>query len=310
MPLPTPIRIGTRGSPLALAQAEQVRARLIEAGSCLAGPDAVTIVPITTTGDRVQDRRLSEIGNKGLFVKEIEQALAENRVDLAAHSMKDVETTLDASFVIGAILPREDPREAFISFRGRSVGDLPREAALGTTSLRRQAQVLAVRPDIRVITFRGNVETRLRKLREGLADATLLAVAGLKRLGLLDVATAVLDPDSMMPAVGQGAIGVECRADDSRMRELLAAIDDPESSTCVAAERALLTALDGSCRTPVGALAQSDGFGELTLRALLARPDGSRFWRAERRGRAADAVALGADAGRELRVLGDRVLFE
>ena len=310
MPLPTPIRIGTRGSPLALAQAEQARARLIAAGSCLAGPDAVTIVPITTTGDRVQDRRLSEIGNKGLFVKEIEQALAENRIDLAVHSMKDVETTLDPEFVIGAVLPREDPREAFVSLGAPSIADLPHGAALGTTSLRRQAQVLAVRPDIQVTTFRGNVETRLRKLREGLADATLLAVAGLKRLGLLDVATAVLEPEVMMPAVGQGAIGIECRAGDFRIRELLAAVDDPESSICVAAERALLAALDGSCRTPIGALAEPDGSGGLTLRALLARPDGSRFWRTERHGRAADGVAMGTDAGRELRALGDRVLFE
>ena len=309
MPFPTPIRIGTRGSPLALAQAEQVRARLVAVEPGLADADSIEIVPIVTTGDRVQDRRLSDIGNKGLFVKEIEQALGSARIDLAVHSMKDVETWIDAAFVIGAVLPREDPRDAFISFAGTAIADLPRSAALGTTSLRRQAQALAMRSDLRIVTFRGNVATRLRKLREGEADATLLALAGLKRLGMADMVTAVLDPSVMMPAAAQGAIGVECRAGDEGTRELLARIDHAESSVCIRAERALLAALDGSCRTPVGALAELDDAGGLAIRAVLARPDGTRIWRTERCGRLADAAHMGADAGAELRAAGDRDLF-
>ena len=183
MPFPTPIRIGTRGSPLALAQAEEARTRLIAAEPRLGAPGALVIVPISTTGDRVQDRPLSDIGNKGLFVKEIEQALADGRIDIAVHSMKDVETWIDERFLIGAILPREDPRDAFICRSARSIVDLPVGARLGTTSVRRQAFAMALHPGLRLVTFRGNVETRLRKLQDGLADATLLAVAGLKRAG-------------------------------------------------------------------------------------------------------------------------------
>ena len=287
-----------------------MRARLIAAHPHLADPDGVEIVPIVTTGDRVQDRRLSEIGNKGLFVKEIEQALADGRIDLAVHSMKDVETWIDPRFAIAAVLPREDPRDALICFGAGSVADLPPGAVVGTSSLRRQAQLLALRPDLRVIAFRGNVETRIRKIREGQADATLLALAGLKRLGLTDIVAAVLDPAAMLPAAAQGAIGVECRADDAVTVGLVAALGHAESAASVAAERALLAALDGSCRTPVGALAEPDGAGGLALRAVLARPDGSRLWCARRHGPMADAEAMGTDAGRELRAAGDRDLFQ
>lgn len=310
MPLPTPIRIGTRGSPLALAQAEQVRARLFAADPTLANPDDIAIVPIVTTGDRVQDRPLSAIGNKGLFVKEIEQALADRRIDLAVHSMKDVETWIDPRFVIAAVLPREDPRDALICFGADRIAALPAGASVGTSSLRRQAQLLALRPDLSIVTLRGNVETRIRKIREGHAAATLLALAGLKRLGLADIVAAVLDPSELLPAAAQGAIGVECRADDAAIRDRLAAIGHAESAAAVAAERALLAALDGSCRTPVGALAEPDGAGGLALRALLARPDGSRVWRVSRRSALGDAEAMGTDAGRELRAAGDRELFD
>ena len=286
-----------------------VRTALIAADPDLAGPDRLTVVPIVTTGDRIQDRPLSDIGNKGLFVKELEQALDDGRIDLAVHSMKDVETWIEPRFVIAAILPREDPRDVFISFLASDPKSLPEAAVFGTTSLRRQAQMLALRPDLQPVVFRGNVESRLRKLREGQAQATFLALAGLNRLGLAHVATCVLDPEDMMPAAAQGAIGVQCRADDAPLRDLLSLIDHAESAAAVAAERALLASLDGSCRTPIGALAEIDAAGGLKLAAVLARPDGSRLWRAARHGTMADAEALGADAGRELRAAGDKDLF-
>ncbi|MFN4088547.1 MAG: hydroxymethylbilane synthase [Alphaproteobacteria bacterium] len=304
-----PIRIGTRGSPLALAQSGQVRDGLVAAHPELAGAGAVEIVPISTRGDRVQDRRLSEIGNKGLFVKEIEGALADGRIDLAVHSLKDMETVVDPRFVLGAILQREDPRDALVATGCGAIEDLPPGATVGTVSLRRQSQVLALRPDLKVVPLRGNVGTRLRRVDEREIGATILALAGLKRLGLADRASAVLPTETMLPAVAQGAIAVECRADDGDLLDLLADLDHAPTRAAVAAERALLGALDGSCRTPVAALADIAG-DELTLRALLARPDGTRVWRCERRGPVADAKAMGEDAGRELRAAGDRELFD
>ena len=310
------LRLGTRGSPLALAQAREVRARLAAAHAELEPEAAVEIVVITTTGDTVQDRRLAEIGGKGLFTKEIEEALLDGRIDMAVHSMKDVPTWLPEGLAIAAVLPREDPRDALFSARGDSLAALPEGAVVGTASLRRQAQVLLARPDLKVVPFRGNVQTRLRKLAEGEVDATLLAVAGLNRLGLAERITAVLEPEVMLPAVAQGAIGVETRADDAKTRGFLEALNHRTSALRVAAERACLEVLDGSCRTPIAAFAESVGAqtGEedaeaMRLRALVCLPDGSEAHRAERRGSLADAVALGRDAGAELRAAAGPAFF-
>jgi hydroxymethylbilane synthase len=302
--------LGTRGSALALAQANEVRARLASAHAELADETAVEIVVIKTTGDKVQDRTLAEIGGKGLFTKEIEEALLDGRIDAAVHSMKDVPTWLPEGLEIAAVLPREDPRDALISARGNSLAALPAGAVVGTASLRRQAQVLLARPDLEVIPFRGNVQTRLRKLAEGQVDATLLAVAGLKRLDMSGSITTALEPEEMLPAVAQGAIGIETRADDADTRGYLIALNHRTSALRVAAERACLAVLDGSCRTPIAALAETSGEGEdLRLRGLVCMPDGSHAHRAERHGAAADAAALGRDAGAELRATAGPAFF-
>ncbi len=295
------VRIGTRGSPLALAQAEEVKRRLEAAWPDLGDSDAITLVPIKTTGDRIQDRTLAAAGGKGLFTKEIEEALFAGTVDIAVHSMKDMPTRLPEGLVIPCLLPREDPRDVLIGGAARRISDLPAGAVMGTSSLRRQAQLLALRPDLRIVNLRGNVETRLRKIAAGEADGTLLALAGLKRLGLQDRAVAVLEPAEMLPAVAQGAIGVECRADDDEMLRRLAPLHDQQTGAAVAAERALLERLDGSCRTPIAALAVVLPDGGLHLDALVATPDGSRVLRTTRDGRIGDAVALGHDAGEQLR---------
>ena len=292
-----PLRIGTRGSRLARAQATLVRGILAEAHPGL--PPAELVV-IKTTGDRVRDRPLAEIGGKGLFTKEIEEALIARRVDVAVHSMKDLPTRLPAGLVIGCLLPREDPRDALFAGGAEHIADLPQGAVVGTASLRRAAQLRARRPDLRVVPFRGNVDTRLRKLAAGEVDATLLAVAGLKRLGLAARIGAVLEPEEMLPAVAQGAIGIECRQEDARVRDLLAPLDHAETAARVAAERALLAVLDGSCRTPIAALAEVVG-GVMRLRGLVALPDGSDLHAVDRRGDAAAATALGRDAGAELK---------
>ena len=302
------VRIGTRGSPLALIQAQEVKRRLVDAWPELAAPGAVTVVPIKTSGDRIQDRTLADAGGKGLFTKEIEEALLSGTVDLAVHSMKDMPTWLPDGLTIPCLLPREDPRDALIAGRARALADLKPGAIVGTASLRRQAQVLALRPDLRVVSLRGNVETRLRKIAAGEADATLLALAGLKRLGMVDRASAVLTPEEMLPAVAQGAIGVECRAADTRALELLAPLHDRPTGIVVTAERALLARLDGSCRTPIAALAVLDG-DSLRLDALIATPDGRRVLRTQRSGAQADAAALGDDAGQELRRAGGSTFF-
>ena len=301
----TPIlRLGSRGSPLALAQSEEVRRRLGEHHPELAADDAVEIVVIRTTGDKVQDRTLSEIGGKGLFTKEIEEALLAREIDVAVHSMKDVPTWLPEGLEITTILPREDPRDALFARQARSLAELPAGAVVGTASLRRQAQVLIARPDVTVVPLRGNVGTRLRKLGEGLVDATLLAAAGLKRLGEAERIKAVLEPEEMLPAVAQGAIGLEARGGDRDTLRWLDALDDPASARRVTAERACLKVLDGSCRTPIAAFAELNGPGdELRLRALIALPDGTCAHGVERRGPAGEAAALGQDAGAELRAL-------
>jgi hydroxymethylbilane synthase len=299
MGLRLPLRIGTRGSPLALAQATLVREALAALSPALAEPEAVEVEVIKTTGDRVTDRLLAEIGGKGLFTKEIEEALLGGSIDLAVHSMKDMPTWLLEGLVMAAMLPRADPRDALIADGVRSIAELQHGALVGTASLRRAAQLLAARPDLRVIPLRGNVQTRLRKLGEGEVAATFLAVAGLMRLGLESVISAPLSPEDMLPAAAQGAIGIEVRADDEAVLDLLAGIDHRATSIRVAAERAFLATLEGSCRTPIAALAELEGH-EVRLRGLVARPDGSDLRRIERRGAVADAVALGGDTGAEL----------
>jgi len=299
------LKIGTRGSPLAVIQAEEVRDRLLAQHEGL----SVEIVIIRTTGDKVQDRTLSEIGGKGLFTKEIEEALFEGGIDIAVHSMKDVETVLPDGLGISTLLPREDPRDAFISNKADSLAALPAGSIFGTASLRRQAQIRMIRPDLNVQPIRGNVNTRLRKLNDGEADATMLAYSGLRRLDMADVATCLMEPDEMLPAVAQGAIGVEGRIDDVETLELLSAIHDRDTAYQVDAERALLAALDGSCRTPIAALAELTGGSGLRLRGLVASPDGSQSHTVLREGSVSDAAALGRDAGEELRSLAGPGIF-
>ena len=295
----TPIlRIGSRGSPLALVQAREVQSRIAEAAGIEAA--RIEIKVIHTTGDVVQDRSLAEAGGKGLFTKEIEEALLAGSIDLAVHSSKDLPTILPVGLMLAGFPLREDPRDAFISRKAASLSELPPGAVVGTASPRRQALVQRLRPDIAAAMLRGNVETRLRKLEAGEVDATLLAVAGLKRLGLLAAATAILDPDTFVPAVGQGAIGIETRSDDAKTRALVEAIDDADTAAAVAAERAFLAVLDGSCRTPIGGHAKIEG-GTLRFRGIIVKPDGSEAFEILREGRRENAAALGADAGRELR---------
>ena len=294
------LRIGTRGSPLALAQAHETRDRLAAANDAFAAPDAIEIVVIQTSGDKFQTGPLTELGGKGLFTKEIEDALLSEMIDIAVHSMKDVPSILPDGLDITCLLPREDPRDAFLSAAAPSLAALPKGAVVGTASLRRKAILLNRRPDLQVAPIRGNVNTRMRKLADGEVDATLLAIAGLKRLGKADAATEILTPEDMLPAVCQGAIGIECRVRDDATRTLLEPIDDAPTGRRVAAERALLAGLDGSCRTPIAALAEFVD-GGIRLRALIARPDGGGMVETERFGGEADAEAMGSDAADELR---------
>ena len=291
------LKIGTRGSPLALVQANDVRDRLLSHYTGL----EVEIVVIKMTGDQVQDRPLAEIGGKGLFTKEIEEALFSGDIDLAVHSMKDVETQLPDGLGISTILPREDPRDAFISKRAASLADLPAGAVIGTSSLRRQALVRHARPDLEVVPLRGNVETRLRKLEDGEIDATFLAYAGLRRLGKADVATQLMDPAEMLPAVAQGAVGIEIRSSDLLVREYLRPLNHADTARRVLAERAMLAELDGSCRTPIAALAEFTGPDTLWLRGLVASQDGRTVHEVTRSAPAAEAEEMGIDAGRTLR---------
>ncbi len=294
------LRIGTRGSPLALAQAAELAARLAAAHEALAVPGAIETVVIKTSGDMLARARLADVGGKGLFTKEIEEALLARRIDLAVHSLKDLPTFLPEGLALAAHLPREDPRDAWFSLGAAGPGALPPGARIGTSSPRREAQLRHARPDVAVVALRGNVETRLAKLERGEVDATLLAVAGVKRLGLAERITAILSPEEMLPAAAQGAIGVEIRAGDARSRALLAKIDDPATAAQVTAERAALAALGGSCRTPIAALAETES-GAMRLRVMLLSPDGGERLFAERRGAVAEAAALGDDAGHELR---------
>ena len=306
------LRLGTRGSPLALVQTRAVLARLRDAAP---GQDFAEKI-IATTGDKVQDRRLADIGGKGLFAKEIHEALADSRVDLAVHSLKDLETALPTGIVLAAALPREDARDALILGPGCGTPDpadplaaLPHGALVGSSSVRRQAQLLHARPDLRVGLLRGNVQTRLARLREGNMAATLLALAGLRRLGLETAASVVLEPEIMLPAACQGIVGITARADDTPVLALLAALADPAATLAATAERALLAQLDGSCRTPVGAHARQEPGGMLHLTALVARADGSFLLRRGLGGPAAEAASLGAELGRSLRADSPRDLF-
>jgi hydroxymethylbilane synthase len=264
--------IGTRGSPLALAQAYETRHRLSKAFDL--PEDAFTIVVIKTTGDRVLDRPLKEIGGKGLFTREIEEDLLSGKIDIAVHSMKDMPTLQPEGLVLETYLPREDVRDAFISPRAKGLEELAEGTKVGTSSLRRRAQLKLRRPDLDVVEFRGNMQTRLKKLEDGVAEATFLAMAGLNRMGMDDVPKTAIETDVMLPAVAQGAIGIERRSDDTRAADMLAAIHDLETGQRLAAERAFLAGLDGSCETPIAGLAELRG-SELTLRGEVLRPDGS-----------------------------------
>jgi hydroxymethylbilane synthase len=280
-----------------LWQARHVWTRLLAAHGL--GEGEIGLSAITTSGDRLKDKPLRDFGGKGLFTKEIDEALLLGDVDMAVHSMKDLETGLPAALCIAAILPRADVRDAFISPKAASLGELPPGSVVGTSSLRRQAQVKRQRPDLRVVDFRGNVETRLKKLAEGQADATLLALAGLERLGLASHATSILSTEEMLPAVAQGAIGVTCRGDDAKTRALLEPLNDAASATVISCERSFLARLDGSCKTPIAGLAESaDGF--LRFRGMILAPDGSEWYGVELTGPADRAHALGSDAGEEL----------
>lgn len=297
-----PLRIGTRGSPLALAQAHETRDRLMAAWELPA--EAFGIVVIRTTGDDRSlidaDRPLKEIGGKGLFTREIEEALLAGRIDIAVHSMKDMPTLQPPGLVIDCLLPREDVRDAFVSPSAARIGDLAPGAVVGSSSLRRRAQLAHRRPDLRLVEFRGNVQTRMRKLEDGVAVATFLAMAGLNRLGLAHVARSAISPDEMLPAVAQGAIGVERRADDRRAAELLAPIHDAPTGLRLACERAFLAALDGSCQTPIAGLAELEG-GALRMRGEILRPDGSEVLSAAGEALPEDGPALGRDLAEGLR---------
>ena len=294
----SPLRIGTRGSPLALAQAHETRNRLASAHDL---PSiAFEIVVIKTTGDRVLDRPLSEIGGKGLFTKEIEEALLSGGIDIAVHSMKDMPTVQPEGLAITCYLPREDVRDAFVTLSGVSLSNLAPGTRVGTSSLRRRAQLRHSRPDLDVVEFRGNVQTRLGKLRDGIANATFLAMAGLNRLGMDSIGALPIEPADMLPAVAQGAIGIEQRRADDRVSELLAAIHDPATGLQLAAERAFLLGLDGSCQTPIAGLARLDG-ARLELYGEILRPDGSERLTHRIEGTAEDGARLGAEAAAVLR---------
>ncbi|MFT4794691.1 MAG: hydroxymethylbilane synthase [Paracoccaceae bacterium] len=303
-----PLRIGTRGSPLALAQAHETRARLMAAHGLPAEAFAITV--LKTTGDVVLDRPLSEIGGKGLFTKELEAALLTDRCDLAVHSMKDVGVDRPSGLTLSCILPREDVRDAFVCHDFATFEDLPAGAVVGSSSLRRRAQLLHRRPDLVCVEFRGNVQRRMQKLSDGVAVATFLAVAGLRRLGMTALAERAIEVEVMLPAVAQGAIGIEHRSTDARAAALIAPLNDPDSATRLTAERAFLAGLDGSCRTPIGGLAELLPGGRLRLRGEILKPDGSVCHRTMRTGPASDAAAMGADAAEELRLRGGPGFFE
>ncbi len=299
------LKIGTRGSPLALYQANETKARLKAAHGF--SDDDIEIVVITTTGDRIRDRPLAEIGGKGLFTKEIEEALFEKSIHLAVHSMKDMPARLPDGLVMAALLPREDPRDAFLSPVAKDIDGLPQGAVVGSSSVRRAAQLKRLRPDLEVIQFRGNVETRLKKLADGVAAATFLASAGLNRLGLKDKITSIVPLDVMLPAVAQGCIGIETRADDQKTQELLAAIHHAETAIAVNCEREFLAALDGSCRTPLAGHAVVKN-GQVEFRGHALTLDGAHCFETTRQGAPSDSARMGREAGEEVKALGGSLI--
>ncbi|XUY26546.1 hydroxymethylbilane synthase [Agrobacterium sp. rho-8.1] len=302
-----PFRIGTRGSPLALAQAFETRDRLVAAHGLV--PEMFEIVPIVTKGDRIADRALSEVGGKGLFTEELETKLLSGELDFAVHSSKDMATKLPDGLHLSAFLPREDVRDAFIGRTAPKLTELPHGATVGSASLRRQALIRRVRPDLNLILFRGAVATRLRKLDEGMAHATLLAFAGLKRLNMADIPTQLLETKDFLPAPAQGAIGIESRIGDTRIDDLLAAVNHCPTYDAVSCERAFLSVLDGSCRTPIAGYAQCDG-GDLHFSGLILTPDGQTEHSVEISGKSAQALELGKKAGEHVRAAAGTGFFE
>jgi hydroxymethylbilane synthase len=300
------IRIGTRGSRLAIIQAEEVKSRLLTTLDI--DPAQIEIVKIVTSGDRFKDRNLAEIGGKGLFTKEIEEALENRIIDLAVHSMKDLPAYLPEMLVIAGLLPREDPRDCFVSQVARSIDGLASGARIGSSSVRRIAQIRRRRTDLAFTGFRGNVDTRLRKLKAGEVEATLLACAGLNRLGLQNEITSAIEIEDMLPALGQGAIGVEMRADDHLLRGTVNNINDEATAIAIACERAFLRELDGSCKTPIAGHAQIIN-GRLHFRGETLTPDGSQAFTASREGLPAEAAAMGKDAGAEVKRKGGHIVL-
>jgi hydroxymethylbilane synthase len=291
MPTPaSPFNIGTRGSPLALAQAHETRSRLMAAFDL--PQDAFAICVIKVMGDAIQNRPLKEIGGKGLFTREIEEALLDGSIDIAVHSMKDMPVDQPGGLLIDTYLPREDVRDAFVSLNAKSLDDLAQGATVGTSSLRRRSQLLAKRPDLNIVDFRGNVQTRLKKLGDGVAEATFLAMAGLNRLGMNDVPRTAVAPEDMLPAVAQGAIGIERRGNDSRAAAMLEAIHDGPTGQRLAAERTFLAHLDGSCETPIGSLAELDG-KSMRLRGEILRTDGTEVYNDDVSGAIEDGPEMG-----------------
>ena len=293
----SPLRIGTRGSPLALAQAYETRERLsIAYGLSL---DSFEIVVIKTTGDKVLDRPLKEIGGKGLFTKEIEEALLQESIDIAVHSMKDMPVQQPNGLILDTFLPREDVRDAFVSRIHTSLADIPQGATVGTSSLRRKAQIMSKRPDLKIVEFRGNVQTRLKKLDDGVAECTFLAVAGLNRLKMEDIITAPISTDEMLPAVAQGAIGIERREKDVKVATMLEAIHSSTTGLLLSAERAFLEALDGSCETPIAGLAEFKN-ENLRFRGEILKTDGSEVFSDEQVVSKEDATLVGIEMAQKL----------
>ncbi|GAA0175744.1 deaminase [Lithospermum erythrorhizon] len=309
----TVIRIGTRGSPLALAQAHETRDKLIKSHPELAEEGAIIIVIIKTTGDKILSQPLADIGGKSLFTKEIDEALINGDIDIAVHSMKDVPTYIPEKTILPCNLPREDVRDAFISVSVGSLADLPAGSTVGTASLRRKSQILHRYPSLHVLeNFRGNVQTRLKKLNEGVVQATLLALAGLKRLGMTENVSSILSIDDMLPAVAQGAIGIACRSNDDHMANYLASLNHEETRLAVVCERAFLETLDGSCRTPIAGYACRDEDGNCLFRGLVAAPDGAKVLETSRNGSYSldDMILMGKDAGKELLSRAGRGFFD
>lgn len=306
-----PLRIGTRGSPLAMAQAYETRRRLQEEFPELCEDGAIEICVLKTQGDMILDKSLMELGGKGLFTKELDVALLGDEVDICVHSMKDVPTWLPDGTVLPCNLPREDTNDAFIYKDGsvKTIEELPDNSVIGTASLRRQAQLMAKNPTLKCVNFRGNVQTRLRKLDDGVVDATLLAIAGLKRMDMDGCATSVLDWDEMLPAVAQGAIGIQCRSDDERSLKYIDALNHPDTKVCVDCERAFLEALDGNCKTPIAGQARVVD-GKIKFRGLIAMPDGSQKFETESEGEIADAKKIGLEAGEKLKAEAGEKFFE